>query len=296
MRILKVNQKNYQLLVSYAAKYGAEHDSSYLPGRDLEFSEDVPSFLLIDDDDVIGAVSLMRTKRFLSVGKGRFSIFHSKTGQRENYSQLLDAVRPNMIGLKSVFMFIPEKNDLTAGLLIDLGFEIERYSFILERSEPALSEPDFPDGIHVHPLDSSDHEGISQFADCLNKEFKGLAGHSPSTAEDIKPWFEDQSYLDGGLCLLKKGKEAIGTIALYRDMDDLNGGEIGAFGILEQYRGMDLGRNLLRYGINFLHDKGFIPIVLSVNGENHGAIKLYQKEGFDLTDSVVCYAIPGESG
>lgn len=289
MKIIKVTEDNQNRLIDYAAEYGIEHDTSYLPGRDFNLSEKTPAFLLLENDDLVGAVCLMRTKRFLSIGKGRFSIFHSKRGQMDDYSRLLDAILPHMTDLQSAFLFIPEKNETTAGILTELEFEIERYSFILERTEPAKADPVFPEDIYVHPVYPSDLEGINQFATCLNQEFKGLAGHSPSSAEDIQPWFEDQSYLEGGICLLKKDQEAIGSISLYRDMDDPDAGEIGAFGILEGYRGQDLGRNLLRYGINYLKEKGLSPIVLSVNGENHNAIRLYISEGFQLTESVVCY-------
>jgi len=289
--IIRVDKDNQEQLYDYCTKYAVEHDSSYVPGRDFEISEEHPAYLLVDEGQAIGVVSLMRTKRFLSVDKGRFSIFHAKKGGLSAYEKLLEAIRPHMNDLQNVFMFIPEKNEVSAGVLCKLGFEIERYSFILERSEPALATPAFPEGIFVHPLDPSDLEGISQFAACLNEEFKDLAGHTPSTAEDIQTWFEDQSYMEGGFCLLKKGQEAIGTIALYHDMDDMDAGEIGAFGILENYRGQDLGRNLLRYGINYLIGKDLKPIILSVNGENHGAIKLYEKEGFTLTESVVCYSL-----
>jgi len=290
--IIQVNIDNQGQLYDYCSKFAVEHDSSYVPGRDFELSDEHPSYLLVDEGQVVGAVSLMRTKRFLSIDKGRFSVFHSKTGKIESYIQLLDAIRPHMDDLQNVYMFIPEKSEVTAGILKEMGFEIERYSFILERTGPAFSEPVFPESVFVHPLDSSDLEGISQFAACLNEEFKNLAGHSPSSAEDVQTWFKDQSYLEGGYCLLKKGQEAIGTIALNRDMDDLEAGEIGAFGILEKYRGLDLGRNLLRYGIDFLNGKELKPIILAVNGENHGAIKLYEKEGFLLTESVVCYNLP----
>ncbi len=289
--IFRVDKDNQGQLYDYCSKYAVEHDSSYVPGRDFEISEEHPSYLLIDDDQVIGAVSLMRTKRFLSVNKGRFSIFHANNGDTPAYNKLLEAIRPHMDDLQNVFMFIPEKNDSSAGLLRDLGFEIERFSFILERSEPALSEPVFPEGVFVHPLDPTDQEGISQFAACVNEEFKDLAGHTPSKAEDIQTWFEDQSHIEGGLCLLKKGNEPIGTIGLVKDLDDMKAGEISAFGILEEYQGLGLGRNLLRYGFNFLIEKGLTPVILSVNGENRGAIKLYESEGFILTESVVCYTL-----
>lgn len=292
--IIRVDSSNQEQLYDYCSKHGAEHDSSYLPGRDFELSDDHPSYLLLRDGQAAGAVSLMRTSRFLSVQKGRFSIFHSVAGSREAYARLLDAIRPHCRDLRSVFMFIPESKVELAGILDQLGFRVERYSFILERGEPALPAPIFPEGISVYQVNREDYQGLTQFSDCVNQEFKDLAGHTPSTAEFIQEYFDDPCYLEGGICLLRKGEEAIGTIVMMRDVDDPEAGEIMGFGVLESQRGAGLGRNLFRYGFNFLIDRGIQPVFLSVNGENHNAIKLYQSEGFDLIESVVCFSLETE--
>ena len=289
--VIPVDQNNQTRLYDYCKQFGAEHDSSFIPGRDFNLSSEHPSYLLIESDQVAGAVSLMRTEGFLSVGKGRFSIFHAKNGDPGTYSKLLEAIRPHTDDLLSVYMFIPEEKAEVAGILSSLGFQVERYSFILERGGPTLPDPVFPKGIYVYALTPDDQEGIRQFAECINEEFKDLAGHTRSSAEFIQTFFEDQGYIKGGLCLLKKGEEAIGTIGLMHDMDDMAAGEIMAIGILEKYRGMDLGRNLFRYGFNFLINKGLKPVILSVNGENHGAIRLYESEGFKLTETVICYSL-----
>jgi len=179
----------------------------------------------------------------------------------------------------------------TAAILGKQDFQIERFSFRLERDGGELTKFSFPDGFTVHQINPSDQVGINQFAVCLNEEFKELAGHTPSTGEDIQTWFEEKSHLEGGLCLLKKDGNPIGTISLMKDLENPEAGEILAFGILKEYRGLDLGQTLLRYGINFLIGKELNPLILSVNGENHKALRLYQLEGFNLTESVVCYAL-----
>lgn len=291
VNIVNVTEENQSRLIEYCAQYGSEHDGSYLPGRDFAFSEEHPSYLLIEGDQVVGAVSLMRTKPFLSMGKGRFSIFHAKSGDADHYARLLERIRPQIEDLRSVYLFIPEEKLKVAGILEELGFRVERYSFILERGGPALPDPVFPEGVSIYPLAPDDLEGIRQFADCINEEFKDLAGHTASSTEYIQTWFEDQGYIEGGLCLLRKGEESIGTIGLMHDVENMAAGEIMAIGILEKYRGMDLGRNLFRYGFNFLINKGLKPVILSVNGENHGAIRLYESEGFKLTETVVCYSL-----
>ena len=290
-KLIKVTEENESSLMQYCADHGGEHDGSYLPGRDFRISGEYPSFLLVEDKKVLGAVCLMRTKRFLSVNKGRFSIFHSVLNIENVYNQLLEGIRPHLKDLHSVYLFIPEEKQETRAILKKLGFQIERYSFVLERRGDELAEFSFPDGYTVHQINPSDQMGISQFAACLNEEFKELAGHTPSTGEDIQTWFEESSHLEGGLCLLKKGQEPIGTISMMRDIENLEAGEILAFGILEKYRGLELGRTLLQYGINFLIEKNLNPLILSVNGENHKAIRLYETEGFLLTESFVCYTL-----
>ncbi len=287
--IKPVSENNQAQFYDYCRSFAEEHDSSYIPGRDFQISSEHPSFLLLEDDVVIGAVSLMKTSRFLKIDKARFSIFHSRSGNLEAYSELLEAIRPHMKDVASVFLFIPEVRKETAAVLEELGFQVERYSFVLEHEGPALPAPDFPDGFVVHSLEPDDLEGAAQYADCLNAAFKHLAGHAPSTGEEVLSWFEDQSNLEGGICLLKKDEIPVGTISLAKDLDDLTQGEIMGFGIIPQYQGSGLGRSLFRYGFNFLLDKGFCPVVLSVNGENHNALRLYESEGFRLVESVVCY-------
>jgi len=289
--IERVSKENEPSLVRYCEKHGSEHDGSYLPGRDFKITEDHPSYLLFKDDQLVGAVSLMRTKRFLSVNKGRFSIFHSTLNTEKAYAKLMNAIQPHLEDLESVYLFIPEEKKETASILTSLEFQIERYSFVLELKIDDPLQVEFPEGVVVQHLGPSDQVGISQFAACLNEEFNELAGHTTSTPEDIQTWFDDPGQIEDGICLLKKDQEPIGTIGLMKDLENLEAGEIGAFGILEKYRGQELGRNLLRYGVNFLIGQGLNPVILSVNGENHGAFKLYQAEGFNLTESVVCYAL-----
>lgn len=290
-RILPVDHDNQDFLYAYCAQYGAEHDGSYQPGRDFQLSIEHPSYLLMEGEEVIGAVSLMRTDNFLSIGKARFSIFHTRTQNQQDYALLWQAIQPHLEDLDSVYLFIPEERVEVAETLKSLDFEVERYSFILERGGSKLPAPVFPEGIHIYTLAPDDLEGMRQFADCINDEFKDLAGHTPSSADFIQTFFEDVGYIEGGLCLLKKGDKPIGTIGMMHDVENMEAGEIMALGIIGNYRGEGLGRNLLRFGYNFLLNQGLDPVILSVNGENSEAIRLYKQEGFHLTESVVCYSL-----
>jgi mycothiol synthase len=289
--IERVTEQNQEQLTDYAARYGMEHDSSYLPGRDFEFSEQYPSYLLLQDARVVGAVCLMRTPRYLSVDRARFAVLHSLLDAEEAYSRLLDAVQPHLQDLKSVFLFIPQEKEGTAAILEGLGFQIERYSYVLQRDDLEPGEVSFPESYAVKAVEPGDRVGLEQFVGCLNEEFRELAGHTPNRVEELATWFEDETYLEGGLCLLKRDQEPVGTIAVMRDNDNPAAGEILAFGILKAQRGRNLGRILFRYGVNLAVERGLNPVTLSVNAENDMAIRLYLSEGFQVSEAIICYRL-----
>jgi len=291
MKIEIISRTNQALLLSYCEEHHAEHDPSYLPGRDFDLTADHPAYLLMQDGTAVGAVVLMRSERYVYAQKGRFSIFHSVLGTREAYSELLDAVRPHFHGLKSVFLFIPDTKPGTSVILEQLGFNIERFSVVLESEQSVQEEVHFPDGYNIQPLKPSDRTGIQQFSRCINDAFSELAGHTDSNPDFIRSWFDDENYLEGGICLLKMNQEPVGTVAVMRDTETLEGGELFAFGIIKTHRGLGLGRQLLRWGSSFAHNYGLNPVILSVNAENERALRLYESEGFVVTEKLICYAL-----
>jgi mycothiol synthase len=56
--------------------------------------------------------------------------------------------------------------------------------------------------------------------------------------------------------------------------------EIGTLGVVPEYRGLGLGRELLRWGIQHLRGRGAGDIVLAVEGRNANALRLYERTGF----------------
>mgnify|MGYP000629649514 CR=1 FL=1 len=65
---------------------------------------------------------------------------------------------------------------------------------------------------------------------------------------------------------------------------DVNGGWVDKLGVLEKYRGLGLGKLLLRWGIAHAADKGYQSIGLGVDtGNESGALQLYENQGFRPT-------------
>ena len=291
LMIERVDDANIQRLVQYSAEHGPEHDDSFLPGRGFVASSVEPSYLLLRDTQVVGAVALMRTPRYLSAGKGRFAIFHSTLNSTEAYTRLFEAIRPHMRDLRSVYLFLPEKKGATAAILTNLGFHIERYSFVLIQREPARQEVRFPEGFVVEVLTPTQQTGIDQYARCINECFAGLAGHTDLPPADVRGWFDEESYVEGGICLLRNNGQAVGTLCVMRPYGDKNMAEVSGLGITPPLRGRGLGRMLLHYAGAFASSRGLHSVVLSVNAENETALGLYRSEGYELIDTVVCYAL-----
>ena len=63
--------------------------------------------------------------------------------------------------------------------------------------------------------------------------------------------------------------------------DEPDVGYVGLIGVLPEWRGQGLGRELLRWGIDWLREHGCGAIELSVEAENDGALGLYRATGFE---------------
>lgn len=289
LKIHPVTSSNVETFVHYCLQHGPEHDDSYVPGPGFSPSPDQPSYLLIRNGDTVGTVSLLRTRRYAEAGRGRFAVLHSTLGSREAYSALLTAVRVDFEGLQGVYLFLPQTNKQTAGILAELGFQIERYSFVLINRAVRTVHLQMPNGLSIRSLQASDSQGIDRFAECVNASFSGLAGHMDLAAEEVKAWFLDRGYLEKGVCLLQEGDLPVGTISISREYGDERIAEIGALGVIESHRGRGFGRLLLRYGLDFSLRGGFESVILSVNAENRSALKLYESEGFEVIETVVCF-------
>jgi mycothiol synthase len=275
--------------IRYSRQYGAEHDDSYLPQADFEPSPEQPSYLLLQDGEVLGAAGLLRWERFVSMQKARFSIFHSRLDSPEAYSMLFEAIRPHLKGLKSAYLFIPENRKRVANILEHLGFEIERYSFALVNHRPRARPLRLPPGAEIIALHAGDTQHIQTLADCLTENFQHLAGHTQSSTETISDWFQDELYLPGGVRMLFVDAKAAGTLGVTRDSSDPSTAEISALSLSPGLRRRGWGRILLRDGVNFAVECGFKGVSLSVNAENRKAIELYRSEKFDLEQTYICY-------
>lgn len=76
--------------------------------------------------------------------------------------------------------------------------------------------------------------------------------------------------------------EMVGVLIGYANDYQNFQGYISLFGILEEYRGMGIGKKLLQAMLDICRSRGMKELALDVHKQNEAAQKFYQKNGFTI--------------
>jgi len=90
---------------------------------------------------------------------------------------LFQAILPHTRDLHSAYLFLPPAKRETAAIWQQLGFQVERYSFVLYNHEPGTREVQFPAGFSVESL-ARRMRPQERLRALINQNFAG----SPATA------------------------------------------------------------------------------------------------------------------
>jgi mycothiol synthase len=309
-RVERVGEGDREVFLAYCRAHRFDHDESFLSERDLEgFGSDPDEVAFVlraaeggkgaasDGARVLGAAALMLTPAYREAGKARFRILHvdSSLGPRDeadSYRFLAEAALPFAKGLSFAYLFLPERAQRVASVIQGLGFRIERYSWLLERSLDAVPAPRFPEGYSLDGVDPGDPEASAAWCDIVNEAFEKLAGHTRMTPPRLLAERDPALEFAGSFLLLRDGDGlAVGLALTVRDVDDAEGKSalLGPIAVLPSRQRQGLGRSLLRAGMTAAREAGLSACVLTVNSENQGAAELYLSEGFARKDIYVCY-------
>jgi len=263
--------------------FGPEHDDSYLPSAEFVADEDHPSVILSSEDgSLVGAASLMLEEHYRKARKGRFMIFHSVTSHVEAYRSLLNAIKDMISEIDEVYLFVSPKQPIQS-ILEEIGFSLERYSFILKRKREKVSL-EIPEEINFIDFDPETHGEI--YCNIINLAFAEIAGHLDINQEWLRRYLLRSNVPSSGIQLLIRVNEPIGLFFAEVNEDELL--EIGPLAVLPSFQGQGYGRLLLRKALLLSLDLG-LESVLSVNAENEKALSLYIEEGFEKVSTKVCY-------
>ncbi|WNB93883.1 GNAT family N-acetyltransferase [Bacillus sp. NEB1478] len=275
----------------FCKKHRNHLDDSYLSDKELELfcPEKEAAYVIRDSDNlIIGAVSLILDHDYIITKKARFRIFFCEKSEQKIYQHLLDKIMNNLQAGDYIYAFVKEEHIKLHESYKIIGFEIERYVFVLERDDLTLLPPIFPEDYSLKTFRFGRDESI--FCKVRNEGFKQLIGFtpmSPKTAAQMQNW---DDYLEDGIFLLYHKCEPIGVVRTGKDF--FNGSHyatVNTLAIIPKYQGKGLGRQLLRTCLAYGKEKGLEKGFLCVNADNDQAAKLYEQEGFQKTESFVCY-------
>lgn len=285
--VVRVSNSNLVQFISYCRRYGVENDDSFLPDEDFSPDDDHPSFLLYDEQSrLCGAASLILEEHYRKARKGRFMIFHSIEPLTDNYRALLSELLSCVKELDSVYLFI-SPGDTMQQILEGLGFGIERYSFLMIRRDCTVSPLEMPKNSFFVPFDERIHRDL--YCKIINEAFGRIAGHFDITPERVSIITDGANIPTGGIQLLYlDGGVPAGLF--FSEINEEGMLEVGPIAVLPQYQRRGLGRLLLNRVLQLSSDLG-LDTVLSVNAENEKAVSLYLKEGFQKTETKICYRL-----
>jgi mycothiol synthase len=279
-------------IVQYLRKHRYEHDESFLSEDDLsefDISKDICLVARDQRGTIIAVFSVMKNLRV--------RIFHCTTNEKNVYRML----HREMVRLLSdsdfpegsaLTLFLPDTCDeLLNFLKTQLGYQYERSVYVLERECAPIDPPKFPDGLILK--DARFPEDASRWAEIRNRAFSELKGSHPRSAEEFVS-IASESWHVPRLCIsAEMENKTLGIIRAVRDeQPDRAWAFIGPIAVEREYRGGGIGRALLRETVRRAQDEFGLPASLCVNADNRDALKLYEQEGFKISDSVEALVYP----
>lgn len=289
-----ITPDNKELYSDYCKTYRFEHDESDLYDEDLlAFDPDPskqPTFMLQNEEgETCGMVSIRIMPYLENQKRARFSIFHAVEPAPEAYELLWKAIEPFTKALHHVFLFLPEAKPEIGDIVKRLGFDLDRYVWVLDRADLPVEPPQFPEDMSIRAyIDAKD---APDWCTVRNGAFASLRGsETPIGVEEVVKMTKDIGAVEGGMLILSNAAGPVGVIRVGKEIEEEKTyAFIGPVAVLPAYQGQGLGRQLLRAGLAFGRDHEMPNAMLCVNADNEWAADLYLSEGFEKQVVMICY-------
>ena len=222
---------------------------------------------------------------------------HPEFRRRGHGRRLVQAAREHVAraGLPELSLWGDPSREEAAGFINALGakYRSSLWLFVLP-ADRYVPPPVFPPDVVVRPIRPElddvryvalvnrifeDHPSPLSWPETYIRELHGRPDFDPASVLVVTPAGDPDLLV--GLCR---------TLEL--PGDDGRRGEIGIVGLLPDWRGRGLGRQLLRWGVGHLRSAGFGEIELSVEARNAPALELYRSEGFSASVEWPHWVVP----
>lgn len=289
-RYFNLDESNRKLFYDYCWKHGFENDESFLPvDSDFELKPNRPGLIVLDErNKVQGAACLMLDESYANMGKARFSILHSVNDIPEILEGMFKILssKAREKNIDSIFLQIPESRTGQIETLKYLGFKPGRETMHLSRPKMTVRKFHFSPTFEWLYLDME--RDAQLWSDIINICYEDRPEHIPYTPEMLREDYEMDDTFDGCGALLINQKKPIGLY--YTSLVAMKELWIGHLCVLPGFRGMGLGKNLLRKCIAIGNDIG-VECALSFDSENEKALGMCLTEDFDLVERYIRFEI-----
>jgi mycothiol synthase len=158
-------------------------------------------------------------------------------------------------------------------------------SLWLMRMDPdaAPPAPSFPPGVVVRWLEPGRDEPA--FVELVNDTFRDHPSPLGVELEEVRRVHARPGFDPSTIMLVARVEEpdrlvAFCRVGTFAEDDGKLAGDVKLVGVRRDARGRGLGRELVRWGVEALRERGVGRTYLSVEGENEGALRIYEREGF----------------
>jgi mycothiol synthase len=216
--------------------------------------------------------------------------------------RLVEAARAHVArtGLTELSLWGDRTRPDAAGFIDALGatYRSSLWQFLLPADRPVPAAV-FPADVVVRPIRPGTDDPA--FVALINRAFDDHPSPLSWPLGYISEIHARADFDPAGVLLVAPADEPERLIGCCRTLElpGDNGrrrGEVGIVGLLPEWRGRGLGRQLLRWGIGYLRSVGFSEIELSVEARNERALGLYREEGFVAGVEWPHFVLPAKDG
>ena len=241
-----------------------------------------PAHTLVLEDNGIKAVMFIHTSTPRNRVEPDFFTIGSKAQSKQLFEAGFEWLEQNRKGF-DVRTFCNKMDTELLALFEESGLSFLRDYYKMVKEPIAKGFPNLPENISIESVDLTQQSKVLHML-----ETESFSGHFGYIALGHDDWIAEklaEPQLDHkGTFVAKVNGEPAGLLISNDGRSDVNGGWVDKLGVLEQFRGLGLGKLLLQWGIAHAAEKGYQSIGLGVDtGNESGALQLYENQGFKPT-------------
>jgi mycothiol synthase len=168
------------------------------------------------------------------------------------------------------------------------GFVAATNFWTLEHGAPIKSFPELPEGFATRGYIAGTDAPL--LADIYNRSFKGQFGFQRISSASVRILHHHPHFDPEGVIFIIRGEAIVGFARAGCDPEE-KVGWAATMGVDSAYRGRGLGRWLLSWIMNYLHDRGIERLEVTVEGESEEALKLFLSEKFKVVEHNIAFKL-----